>query len=74
MTVHHVMENPKSLCDNSSKLFITMCHSCHSRMKNKETKIKYTEMFIEMLKETNWKCYISDKEYFKTYKGVDIDV
>lgn len=74
LTVHHVYENKGAMCDNTPKMLIPLCKSCHSKLNttNKKYKKYCLNLYIQAIKEHNGKCMYTDEEYFKIVKGVDI--
>lgn len=58
--VHHVNYNKDACCDNSPRLFVTLCMSCHSKTLLKR---EYWEAYFTMIINTkyNGKCYVDSK-------------
>lgn len=55
--VHHVNFNKQSCCDNTQPLFVTLCHSCHSRTNHNRAFWEY--WFVEMImRHYNSQCYL----------------
>lgn len=62
LSVHHVLFNKNTCCDNSAPLFVALCHSCHTRTNsNREYwEEKYTNLINE---KYGGKCYYTKEEY-----------
>jgi hypothetical protein len=74
LTVHHVYNNRNSLCDDSPKMFVTLCKSCHSKLNttNETYKDYCKNLYLEAIRNRNGKCMYTKQEYFKIFKNVDI--
>lgn len=60
--VHHVNYNKYACCDTSKPLFVTLCHSCHSKTNSKRRNYEklYTDLIIN---KYGGKCYFTEEEY-----------
>jgi hypothetical protein len=58
--VHHVNYNKDTCCDNSPRLFVTLCMSCHSKtlLRREYWELYFTELIYN---KYNGKCYIDSK-------------
>jgi len=57
LDVHHVNFNKMSCCDNTKPLFVTLCRSCHAKIR--QNKLYWEQRFTSMIMETyEGKCYI----------------
>lgn len=62
LSVHHVLHNKETCCDDSIPLFVPLCASCHGKIHGKGN--KYMPFFIEMINtEFNGKCFYTVEEY-----------
>jgi hypothetical protein len=61
LSVHHVNFNKKTCCDNSTPLFVALCHSCHSKTGfNREY---WEQHFTQIINEQyGGKCYLSKED------------
>ena len=63
--VHHVWYNKKSCCDDTPRILVALCHSCHS--KTNFNRNCWSNHFQEIIdKKYNGKCYLT-KEEMKNY-------
>lgn len=62
LSVHHVIYNKNTCCDDSDKLFVSLCGVCHNKTNfNREY---WQEYFTKMIKEEyDGKCYYTKEEY-----------
>jgi hypothetical protein len=64
LDVHHVYYNKEMCCDDSERLLIPLCKSCHS--KTQHNRKYWINHFIELLNNTtgfDGTCWISKEEY-----------
>lgn len=55
--IHHVNFNKQSCCDNTAPIFVSLCHSCHSR--TNYNRIFWEYWFTEMImRHYNGQCYL----------------
>lgn len=57
LSVHHILYNKDTCCDDSEPLFVPLCKSCHSKTNSNR---KYWERYFTdlIMKKYNGKCYI----------------
>jgi hypothetical protein len=67
LEVHHVYYNKKMCCDDSERLLIPLCKSCHSKTSafGRKSKEEWIDYFIGKLNDINFNgvCWISKEEY-----------
>jgi len=62
MDVHHVHNNPDACCnDESPRMFVTLCKSCHAKAGNEQD--KYEAIFKDIILKNGGKCYYTKEEY-----------
>ena len=64
LSIHHVFYNIKMCCDDSERLLIPLCGSCH--IKTNTNREYWTQHFIEKLQNTpkfSGECWLSKEEY-----------
>jgi hypothetical protein len=64
LSVHHVNFNKMSCCDDTVPLFVSLCHTCHTKTNGKREYSK--QHFTEMIEQYyRGKCYLTKEEYSK---------
>jgi predicted nucleic acid-binding Zn ribbon protein len=60
--VHHIVYNKQTCCDDSPKMFVPLCRSCHTKTNhNRDT---YTEKFTKLITEKyNGRSYFTVEEW-----------
>lgn len=69
MSVHHVHYNKKACCDNSPKLFVPLCGSCHSKTTSAKDRDSVMNEISELLH-----LYYSDKCFFTKDEWKQINI
>lgn len=66
--VHHIVYNKQTCCDDSPKMFVPLCRSCHSKTNhNREV---YTELFTKLVNDKhNGRSYFTVEEW-NTINGI----
>lgn len=70
LDVHHVNFNKQTCCDESDRLFVPLCHSCHSKTRWKFD--YYKERYTKLIKDRyNGKCFFTEEEMteFRHYQS-----
>ena len=63
LAVHHVNYNKETCCDDSTPLFVSLCASCHAKIKFDD---EYWEKYFTALiynKNNDGKCFYAKEEY-----------
>ena len=64
LCIHHVNYDKKTCCNDSERLFVPLCGSCHSKTNNNRE--YWEEYFKDLIKnEYGGKCYYTKEEYYK---------
>ena len=61
MCIHHVNYDKKTCCNDSERLFVPLCLSCHSKTNNNRE--EWEEYFTYMISIHGGKCYYTKEEY-----------
>ena len=64
LCIHHVNYDKKTCCNDSERLFVPLCGSCHS--KTNHNREEWEEYFKDLIKNKyGGKCYYTKEEYYK---------
>ena len=64
LCIHHVNYDKKTCCNDSERLFVPLCMSCHS--KTNRNRKQWEEYFKDLIKNKyGGKCYYTKEEYYK---------
>jgi len=63
LCVHHVEENKQTCCDDSPRLFVTLCSSCHTKVHNAKNRSAFESFFINIINtQYSGRCYLTKEE------------
>lgn len=64
--VHHIEYNKQTCCDNSPKMFVPLCRSCHT--KTNHNRAMYQELFTKLITEKyHGRSYFTMEEWDKAH-------
>ena len=61
LCIHHVNYDKKTCCNDSERLFVPLCMSCHT--KTNHNREEWEEYFTHMISIHGGKCYYTKEEY-----------
>lgn len=65
LCVHHVEENKQTCCDDSPRLFVTLCSSCHAKVHRTKNN-NYATVFSDLIHQNHrGRCYLTKTEYLR---------
>ena len=67
LDVHHVYYNKKACCDNTPRILVALCHSCHSKT-SRGNRTEWSDHFQEIVDSIyGGKCYLTREEYSEAF-------
>ena len=62
LSVHHVIYDKETCCNDSERLFVTLCTSCHIKTNSNR---EYCQNYFTEIIYNNYggKCYFTEEEY-----------
>lgn len=69
LSVHHVMENKQTCCDDSETYFVPLCRKCHGKTMHGKVGKEYNEKILNLIhkRSKNGKTFYSKEEYFNRF-------
>ena len=70
LTVHHILFDKKTCCNDSQQLFAALCFACRGKADNDRSIVKTNKELIQIIMDKyNGKCYFTKEEWTSYKRG-----